>query len=623
MSEDEAFGFAEKLSEPDGTITSSSIEKVMDNYTENQRNTDEDDEEDFNYTADSLMKNNELMEDEQGNEDLNSDVTDHNNDGNYQPNSSISPPILGPFSMVGRTSSMGENEDLDEDDNLNDISMLSDDKDSPPTSPSRVFYQPSPRPRRRYRKPLNDNEYEDLTEDDDVDSANYASHEEEDESDNSSIDTAGMKHSQTLDSGNFFFCPESENPPSNFDSTHQSMLEAKEKDENTPIGKPPNDILVDDNIQSNLNDADGTSHSLQVVEEQQEGRVGLSLTALPQELTVVPHPIVPNKPGSDNADILTESKEKIDLNISNGVVIEDYIVNIPTVNGESESNTNDPSPNIDASNISSSDIALKPVPCDDSSEVNSDLKTDMLSSTAKSIDNISEVTVNSTDNAIVGLWDKHPVPQNRRNHKVKVYAFGRTSYEKNNSLPKTKLCNNKKSMATGKDANANCKANRTDSTVKLKSGSHNYKKSHNSSSSATESSNGHSVEERNFIVRQNNASKRYIDCHQRSSSGPESKQNAESMNDRDFQDKKIRPQHSKIAKEFTQKDELQFELEAKKSDEIHASLEHIITSPDQRRNTSTETFSKYRNEKKSTKSLHHIENHLHLLRKRVEVCECI
>ena len=504
-------------------MTVTSIQDGMKLFIANHKESDLD-EEDFNFTADSLMKGKEdCMDDreEESRERRRSSMDGSDNSVNserdidqiasdLQENSSCTPSPLAPFSRkLCRTDTMDDSDDVNADQepdehNLNDVSMLSDDSDNRPTSPARAFHPPPSRhlkgKRNTSQQPSED---EDLSHDDDDSSKdiydnNSIYNEDEDESDNSSIDTAGMKHSQTIDSENFFFRPEPEpetETETRTDETETKTLPdgATEQDHDNTTSKeegmpreesPAQDSMEsvqreDDNIIANENTsateteteiktetekensvvspgstAEKEEHDLQETDilasisvldpddqdsnpppeintEAEAGfHVGLSLTALPRQLRVAPHPIESSKLEiSGDIETDTENIKEVKSDIAKERMdFDDVISGVSTINsaatdGTAQSKENSHTDDNFWGDKRSQGAALRPPSLSSS-----------ISLPSRSTEDHSEFTLTLPEEQprddIAGLWQRHPVRKEMlTKEKEKVYAFGRTSYE--------------------------------------------------------------------------------------------------------------------------------------------------------------------------------------------------
>lgn len=446
--------FSKKLSDPDGTISSSSINNGIEYFFKHHKEPNID-EEDFNFTADSLMK---VREDESMEEC--GSKGEGSVSGQRCPNGEED-------CALGTTSLEEDNEGPDDDSNLNDVSVLSDDGgDSRPTSPSRVFRMPSPnlsagrtRPRNQpaQRKQSEDAADGSLSADEGEYSDDGMYHEDEDESDNSSIDTAGMKHSQVVDEDNFFFCPEpqpqaqlmlNESPG---DEEGKKMLAGSsgfQGQESSPfISEDINrDRLCSEERELLHREPNESGEDLEVSPEARKSVestvVGISVTALPREMSIVPHPIEAalfdvverGFPGEHSAGEERDSEscsepepepENDCLETDEG----DCVVDEERDGGGGSPGESD-APELPLSTSTT-------VSCDDV-ERNFEMVPTRRSVSpslpgSDLIDNISEMTSTvASDNVhIAGLWERHPVRFETlaEKEKVKVRAFGRTSYE--------------------------------------------------------------------------------------------------------------------------------------------------------------------------------------------------
>lgn len=479
-SETEVLRFSDKLSNPDGSVTAPSVTTGIDAFLKSQKDADADDD-DFNFTADSLMK--QPQNDLDANED--DDFFDQNrelgSEHQYSPSNHSTPPPLSPFPRRS-----GDDHDNDDEDNLNDVSMLSDDNfDSRPTSPSRAFYQPSPRAfsgkKRRPKPHQEDGDDTPLGDSSDEDeNEEQADLLEEDESDNSSIDTAGMKHSQTVDSENFFFCPDPEpnvepspqvvqsttdnatgslegqcgntNQPhvSNDSSTHDNESDERSNDKDFPLSSasvfhpdgtsspPPSgiDTHQDENSPGDLENKDDVDV---------DNNVGLSLTALPRQLNAAPHPYEDTPIGGDDTAGSGHEKEEQKTIDNTGIDESDNASETNSATSDitdqsaessnsrrftdkSDFKTKD---NEQQSHQSKASLGEPKLPSfsheNDSISMIKSQDPSTTCTSSVSVDCFSEVV---KDDDIAGLWERHPVRQRMISEKKqRVFAFGRTSYE--------------------------------------------------------------------------------------------------------------------------------------------------------------------------------------------------
>lgn len=464
---DDAFSFAKKLGNPDGTINASSVKYAVDLFVSSQKDSDMDDE-DFNFTADSLIRGISQQngeDDDRFSENGQGDDMDRDNEGNILPDSSISPPPLSHFPVP-------DGEDSDDDGNLNDVSMLSDDGDfdSRPTSPSRAFRQPSPhistgsrsRPVRAMMSGSHgdaqaegDDDYDDNDLggadqlDGDGEFQNDGDSDEDDASDGSSVDTAGVKHSQTVDSENFFFCPElqSEVDPAPTEVAAAALLMVGGDNKKQPVGNKEKAILTASS--QDIDDASALSPGRDVfinTTGDTDENVGLSLTALPRQLHIAPYSLEPIAEGGASAsDSVSDTggerggRQKDDdasgdLGSDTKSATSDITTQSQLSGGISASTQPKEVVGVSAGHgkegvqeeTGSSDFVLgRPKP---STFGDDHMTTRGVSAAAEgSVGSFSEVT---QDN-VTGLWERHPPRHDSTSDQLqKVFAFGRTSYEK-------------------------------------------------------------------------------------------------------------------------------------------------------------------------------------------------
>lgn len=447
------------MANSDGIVTLKSVNSAIDAFLINHKDSDLDDE-DFNFTADSLMREGSPQEsgDDDGDSENGQGSHGEENDGQYFPNSSTTPPVLEPFPEHAQD----DQDDQEDENNLNDVSMLSDDNDSRPTSPSRAFHQPSPRlmsSKKYWPKPARPEEGNDVDGGDDE----GLEDEDEDESDNSSIDTAGMKHSQTVDSENFFFCPDPEPEPdieitAGGDQQHNQQNDEKLSSEDCPLSSesvfqpdaspsPPGSRVVDEknDVLSDMDQDDGCDDDKNVegmsevpvpvgsrvgVKDNDTAdvdvNVGLSLTALPRPLMAVPHPFEPlenNIVEVGQNNLINEKELGVDQrNHPDNELETNSATSDITDQGSAVSNQ------LDSDSYRNRQVESKGVILNDDVIIDdiSEIKTTVISSSSSDTDNLSEMTQRD----VTGLWERHPVRQSMiTEKKQKVFAFGRTSYE--------------------------------------------------------------------------------------------------------------------------------------------------------------------------------------------------
>ena len=491
QTDEDAFFFAEKFAASDGSITTPCIEKSLlclgDDFKDNT--------DDFNFTADSLMENIKSPSDNEEKNENDGLVCDRKD---YETCDSTSPPPLSPFPVLANSES-GEGDENNGEENLNDVSMLSDDQEgyeSRPTSPSRA-YNPN------VRQMPNAEEHENISSGVQNESSSCL---DEDESDNSSIDTAGIKDSQNnIEAENFFFLSNSGLDDEAKENQESKVLETTPLKRMVDEVSQPSQIVgntantqhsetelspsqqlennmklhIEKSIASRVTDCgDGDTEAISLKGHGSDISPDINRSVNNEKCTDVetilssplqkteeeilqngqtPRPELPaNEDDEIFRGIVKESEEnegqlhkshglcvepEIDLTNSETAFPRHALQVLPSRNHDDETKYS----SIDSGGSCSlplhhNEILLEINDIEKEKhekEVQSKRQAYVRSnSNTSSASSNGNVSEVTVEPIVIGLWDKHPVKDLNLQHKRKTFAFGRTSYECETSISK-------------------------------------------------------------------------------------------------------------------------------------------------------------------------------------------